>query len=68
MIHTFALLLPVVGYVGPGPGLTMLTALIGLLATLAIALGAIAIWPIRMLLRKLRNGRNQTTVADQASH
>ncbi|MCO6045957.1 hypothetical protein NG895_18820 [Aeoliella sp. ICT_H6.2] len=68
MIPAIALMLPILGYVGPGPGLTMLTALFGLLATLAIALGAIAIWPIRMMLRKLRNGRNQPGTADSASN
>lgn len=41
-------------YVGPGPGLTMLGALWGVLATLFLAVGAVLIWPIRALIRKLR--------------
>jgi len=42
-----------VGYIGPGPGLSMLGALIGLIATVVAALGAVLLWPIRALLGNL---------------
>jgi hypothetical protein len=44
-------------YIGPGPGLTMLATLVGLLATIAIAISAVAAWPFRVLLRKRREAR-----------
>lgn len=44
-------------YVGPGPGLSMMWALLGLLVTILAAFSAIAIWPVRVLMRRWR-GRN----------
>jgi len=41
-------------YVGPGPGLSMTAALVGLLATILLALLAFFSWPIRVMLRKIR--------------
>lgn len=54
-------------YVGPGPGLSMLGALLGLVATLGIALWAIALWPLRAMARKRRERRQAaaTHVADK---
>ena len=49
--------LSLVAYVGPGPGLSMLGALIGLIATLGFAVWAFAMWPIRILARKWRQNR-----------
>jgi Na+-transporting methylmalonyl-CoA/oxaloacetate decarboxylase gamma subunit len=42
------------GYVGPGPGLTMVWAFLGLLGTIALAVLSLLIWPIRMMIRKIR--------------
>lgn len=47
-------------YVGPGPGLSMLWALIGLLGTVAFAVGAVALWPLRSLWRRLRRGKDDS--------
>jgi hypothetical protein len=44
-------------YVGPGPGLSMVGVLFGLLATLLAAIAALAFWPIRAFIRWLRVGR-----------
>jgi hypothetical protein len=44
----------IIGYVGPGPGLTMFWAFLALLGTIALAVLYLLIWPFRMLLRKLR--------------
>ncbi len=44
-------------YVGPGPGLTMVWAFVALIGTILLALGAVLIWPLRVMLRKMREGR-----------
>lgn len=41
-------------YVGPGPGLTMLWALIALLGTIGLAVLYLLLWPLRMLFRRKR--------------
>ncbi|QDG50490.1 hypothetical protein FIV42_07015 [Persicimonas caeni] len=51
-----ALLTSVVAYIGPGPGLSMLTALLGLLGTVLLAIVAVFFQPLRILWRKMRNG------------
>lgn len=45
-------------YVGPGAGLTLLSALWGLLAAVGMALAFIIAWPIRKLLRRHRRVPN----------
>lgn len=45
------------GYVGPGPGLSMIGVLIGLVATLLAAFWAVAMWPLRAFLRRRREER-----------
>ena len=52
-------------YVGPGPGLTMTWALIGLLATMLTAVSAMALWPLRLLLKRLRENRSPESASDQ---
>ena len=47
-----------IGYVGPGPGLSMIGVLIGLLATLLAAFWAVAQWPLRVLLRRMKQNRD----------
>lgn len=44
-------------YVGPGAGLGLLSALIGLLLAVGSAAGFILLWPLRSLLKKLRSGK-----------
>jgi hypothetical protein len=55
-------------YVGPGPGLTMLAALVGMLATLAIALWTVALWPVRVMLRRRREARDEPGVGTFHDH
>lgn len=43
-----------IAYVGPGPALSSLGALLALLATLFVCFSAVALWPIRVLRRKFR--------------
>ncbi|MDN5844540.1 MAG: hypothetical protein L0H54_13970 [Alcaligenaceae bacterium] len=60
-----ALTLPVTAfaYVGPGAGLSLLSALWGLLVALGSALLFIVVWPIRRLFR----GRGKTATAEQSN-
>ena len=48
---------PAAAYIGPGAGITMLGALWGVIVAVALAIGAVLFWPIRLLLRKLRKPR-----------
>jgi hypothetical protein len=49
-------LLPVLGYVGPGAGLGLFSALIGVVVALGSAVFFILAWPIRKLMKKRRGG------------
>ncbi len=48
---------PVLAYVGPGSGLELIPYFLGLLAWAGVALGAVLMWPISMLFRRLRRAR-----------
>jgi len=39
-------------YIGPGSGISVIGSLLGLLATILITLGAIALFPIRKMMKK----------------
>jgi hypothetical protein len=45
-------------YVGPGPGITMLTALWAVIAAIALAVVGLLVWPLRALFRRLKH-RNE---------
>ena len=45
---------PALAYIGPGAGITMLSALWGVVVAVALAVGAVLFWPIRALLRRTR--------------
>lgn len=44
-------------YVGPGAGITMIGALVGVIIAIVGALGALLFWPIRALVRSRRAQR-----------
>ncbi|MGB0515077.1 MAG: alkaline phosphatase family protein, partial [Wenzhouxiangellaceae bacterium] len=44
---------PALAYIGPGSGLSLLGGLWSLLLGIVLALGAILLWPIRLLLRRM---------------
>ena len=58
MLRIIALLLlaliatPATAYIGPGAGISVLGSLLGILATIFVAFGAILFWPIRKLLKR----------------
>ncbi len=59
---------PAQAYIGPGAGITMLGALWGVVVAVALAVGAVLFWPIRLLIRKIRKPAPSATVAsDKAS-
>ena len=39
-------------YVGPGAGISVLGSLLGILATIVVAIGAIIVWPLRKVLKR----------------
>jgi hypothetical protein len=43
---------PASAYIGPGAGITMLGALWGVIVAVALAIGAVLFWPIRIMLRR----------------
>jgi hypothetical protein len=52
-------------YVGPGPGLSLTWALVGLIATIVTAVFAVLFWPLRVLLRKIRGGGAEDEAVEQ---
>ena len=41
-------------YIGPGAGITVLGALWGVVVAIALTVGAVVLWPFRVLLRRFR--------------
>ena len=39
-------------YIGPGSGISVVGSLLGLLATIVLALGAVMLWPYRRMMKK----------------
>ena len=52
---------PALAYIGPGAGITMLGALWGVVVAILLAIGAVLLWPIRILLRRRRKVSAETT-------
>ena len=55
-IASFAVLwsAPALAYIGPGAGVTVLGALWGVIVAIALTIGAVVLWPFRVLLRRRR--------------
>ncbi len=45
---------PAVAYIGPGSGISLLGGLWGVLVAIVLAVGAVLIWPIRYVFRRLK--------------
>lgn len=62
---------PALAYVGPGPGLTMLGSLVGLVGSLVAALLMILAWPLRLYYKKMKarkeSGNDTTPPAPPAA-
>ena len=57
---------PALAYVGPGPGLTMIGSLIGLVGSVVLAVVMVLAWPLRMYFKKkkARKAANGTAPSD----
>ena len=54
---------PLHAYVGPGAGISVLGSLLGILATILVAIGAILFWPVRKLMKR----RKASAAADESA-
>jgi type VI protein secretion system component VasK len=45
---------PALAYIGPGAGITMLGALWGVIVAVALAIGAVLFYPIRVVMRRFK--------------
>jgi hypothetical protein len=52
---------PAQAYVGPGAGVTLIGALIGLVSAVFLALWAVLRWPIRRYLARRKAAKSQST-------
>jgi len=48
-------------YIGPGAGMSVLGSLLGILATIFVAIGAIIIWPLRKFMKRRKTRCNPPT-------
>jgi hypothetical protein len=53
-----------VAYVGPGAGISVLGSLLGILATIFVAIGAIIFWPIRKFMKRRKARLNTEASAN----
>ena len=56
-------MLSILAYVGPGPGLSMVWALVILVGTVLASIAAVFLWPMRVALKKMRGGGDESAVA-----
>lgn len=57
---------PVLAYVGPGAGLSLLSALWGLLMAVLLAVGFVVMWPIKRWMKRRRTDSAEDDDADVA--
>ncbi len=61
---------PAAAYIGPGAGISVLGSLLGILATIFVAIGVILFWPIKKLMTR-RKAKKETEVSgetDKSGH
>lgn len=60
---------PLQAYVGPGAGISVLGSLLGILATIVVAIAAVIFWPVRKMMkrRKAKAAAAQETAGDPAA-
>ena len=61
LLLTFLVCEPAFAYIGPGAGITLLSAIWGVIVALFLAIGAVLLWPIRILFRRRRNRAAKNT-------
>ena len=60
---------PAMAYIGPGAGITLLSAIWGVIVAFFLAIGAVLLWPIRVLFRRRHNraAKNASKTADSGA-
>jgi hypothetical protein len=63
---------PAFAYIGPGAGITMLGALWSVIVAVALAIGAVLFYPIRVIMRRFRRSapvdvRQEAVARDRAA-
>ena len=61
---------PATAYIGPGAGISVLGSLLGILATIFVAIGVILFWPIKKLMKR-RKAKKENEVSgetDKSGH
>jgi len=58
---------PAQAYVGPGAGLSLLSALWAVLAAIVVAVGFVLMWPLRKMMRKRKANRTAKPATANAS-
>ncbi|MDT8408927.1 MAG: hypothetical protein RQ741_04950 [Wenzhouxiangellaceae bacterium] len=58
---------PAFAYIGPGSGISLLGGIWSILVGIVLALAAIAIWPIRLMIKRMRARRAPEPGADADS-
>lgn len=54
-------------YIGPGSGISVVGSLLGLLATILLAVAAVLLWPFRRLLKKRRSQKISAVEDDNSA-
>jgi len=57
---------PAQAYVGPGAGVSLIGAAVGLIFAIVLALGVIVLWPLRRLLKRRKTARQDVDGNDPA--
>jgi hypothetical protein len=57
---------PAIAYIGPGAGISVLGSLLGILATIFVAIGAIIFWPVRKYMQR-RKARHESQRGTEAA-
>ena len=66
MFLLLTLSVPANAYIGPGAGISVVGSLLGILATIFVAIGAIVFWPLRKW-QKRRKARRESLAANSAA-
>ena len=59
--------MPAQAYVGPGAGLSLLSALWAVIAAVGVAIGFVLLWPIRKMMRSKRRKNASASTSAQAT-
>lgn len=62
----FALAAPAHAYVGPGAGVSLIGAAVGLIFAVVLALGVIVLWPLRRFMKHRKAARQDVDANDAA--